>query len=95
MAFPEKESRQIMVDNQVYNWVASGNDGWIDLYIQSSDFDGQKLQVKFQYNDYAITPIIVKQVINFGLENNWKPLAKGKVLNLHHVDHIIKTDINE
>lgn len=54
MAIPTKGSRRISVDNQQYTWVASGNDGWIDLLICASTRSGQKLLASFGYHQTLI-----------------------------------------
>ncbi len=99
MSLPKKGLRKITVDNNNYCWKVSGNDGWIDLYIESQDVkNGQLLNAKFHYHhkpkntinesnpQFKISSGIVKQVIKLGLENAWQPLEQKSVLSLGHVD---------
>jgi hypothetical protein len=100
MALPKTGSRVITVEEYNYRWMASGNDGWIDLYVELDGEKGQRLMVKFDYhhkriqmNDsvslqqqFVVTPDIVRQTIIYGKKNGWKPSEKGKPLDLHHID---------
>ena len=84
-----------MSGNQ-YNWVASGNDGFIALIICDGEVKGQKLLVQLDYysrhevdgtvQGLSITPGVVEQVINYGLSQGWAPREKEKDLNLHSID---------
>jgi len=62
---------------------------------------GQKLFCQFDYhqdkvlnddgsislsNQFVVTPYIVRQVIEYGLQNGWTPLGKGSELKLWHLD---------
>lgn len=100
MALPKRGSRVIVVEASTYRWMAAGNDGWIDLYVELDGVKGQQLQVKFDYHhtllqmkdgvrlkqQFEVTPAIVRQAIMQGKKNGWKPNEKGKPLNLHHID---------
>ncbi|MFZ4796237.1 MAG: hypothetical protein ACOYMA_02015 [Bacteroidia bacterium] len=80
MAFPKKGTRKINIDGCDYSWIASGNDGWIDLIICLTNGTGQKLFAQFSYHSFkiptdtytkqqlSITPSIVRQVIEYGLK---------------------------
>jgi hypothetical protein len=104
MGLSKKGSRKISVDGINYLWIASGNDGWIDLIIGSSLGQGQKLFAQFNYNLFedpvslrlkqglSITPNIVRQVINYGLQFGWTPEEKVPDLNIGYLDN--KIDIN-
>ncbi len=108
MALPKKRSRLITVENQSYRWMVSGNDGWIDLYLELDDEKGKQLMAKFDYHhkeikmnngvslkqQFAVTPDIVRQTIIYEKKNGWKPSEKGKPLDLHHIDDKIKTKKN-
>ena len=105
MALPKKDSRKINVDGHQYSWIASGNDGWIDLIICSSKGPGQKLLAQFDYHSFhvvmenskllkqklSITPFIVRQVIKYGIESGWTPEKKNTELRLGFLDN--KVDI--
>lgn len=100
MSLPKKGSRIISVGGFNYRWMASGNDGWIDLYIEAEGLKGQSLKVKFDYHhneikksdgvslkqQFVITPDIVRQTIELGIKEGWKPQEIGKPLNLHYID---------
>jgi hypothetical protein len=101
MALPKKGSRTIRVGDSDYRWMASGNDGWIDLYIEAEGLKGQPLKVKFDYHhikiektdgislkqQFVVTPDIVRQTIELGKKEGWEPQKKGKPFDLHHIDN--------
>lgn len=102
--FSKKNKRKITVNNEVYYWTASGNDGWINLYIMTETPRAPKLICYFDYhhelvpkkegktscsNQFVITPYIVRQSIEYGLAKGWTPFEKGKNLNLGHIDDFI------
>lgn len=71
--------------------------------IESKDAkNGQLLNAKFNYHhkpkntisennlQFKISSRIVKQIIDFGLENGWKPMEQIAVLNLGHVDNEVE-----
>ena len=102
MSLPKKGLRTLMIDQTNYGWQVTGNDGWIDLYIESLEVkNGQLLNVKFDYyrkqgdlldennSQFKISSGIVKQVIYLGLANGWEPEKRIAVLNLGHVDRKI------
>jgi hypothetical protein len=89
MALNKKERRKIVVDDKEYFWIATGNDGWIDLCISSEIKGSPKLLTGFDYKypvdddiniayQFVITPYIVRQVIEYALSQGWKPFEKGK-----------------
>ena len=95
MALPKKRYRKISVNDKQYYWIASGNDGHIDLIIVSGETSFQKLFAQFDYKSdfisktvrqFVITPKIVRQVIIYGLKNGWVPEQKGTDLNLGFID---------
>jgi len=98
MGIPNKRSRRIVVDEQNYRYIITGNDGYIDLILESDEVDGQRLTVSFNYNPdevwgkqtAQITPSVVKQVINYGLKNEWTPTEKGKEIRVGYIDEKIK-----
>ena len=103
MSLPKKGLRKITVNQNNYGWKVTGNDGWIDLYIESQDMkNGQLLNAIFNYHHkpkntisennppFKIASGIVKQIIDLGLANGWKPLEQKPVLNLGHVDNKIE-----
>ena len=100
MTLPKKGSRIISIGDFQYRWMASGNDGWIDLYVELDGGQGQGLAAKFDYHhekyhfeksirlkqQFSLTPDIVKQTIELGKKLGWQPDEKGKALNLGHLD---------
>ena len=103
MALPKIGSRKINVDGFQYTWIASGNDGWIDLIVCSSKGQGQKLLAQFDYESFhlvteessalkqqfVITPVVVRQVIKYGLASGWTPEKRAPELRLGLLDHKI------
>lgn len=103
MAFPNKKKRRITVDDQMYYWVASGNDGHIDLRVMVDNQGGQALRCCFDYHQedhsppgsgghslvkqFVVTPHIVRQVIELALSRGWTPASGGGCLNLGPLDH--------
>tara|TARA_R110002050_G_scaffold110544_1_gene222885 strand:+ start:103 stop:426 length:324 start_codon:yes stop_codon:yes gene_type:complete len=93
MGIPKKGSRTIMIEGHEYRYVVSGNDGTIDLIVESNQSAGQKLIVSFDYTPKVygfnlshtnqMTPEIVRKTIIYSLRNNWKPISKNKVLRLN------------
>ncbi len=93
MGIPKKGSRKISVDGHNYKYVVSGNDGSIDLIIESNEIDGQRLIVSFDYqpsgtgfsqsHSNQITPETVRKTILYSLRNNWLPDSKRKILRIN------------
>ena len=100
MAFSKKKKRKIVVDEKVYYWSATGNDGWISLCIMTEIKGSSRINCKFEYhhlpiesqfgmisaNQFVITPYTVEQTILYALSIGWTPFEKGKDLNLNHID---------
>lgn len=105
MALPKKGSRNITVSDVAYRWMASGNDGWIDVYVELKNAKGPLLKAKFDYHTieitqedgsklkqrFAVTPEIVRQTIELGLQEGWEPL-NGKPIDLYHIDDRIELE---
>ena len=105
MAFNKKKKRTITVSNQKYFWCASGNDGFINLFIMIDSQGSQKLNCKFEYhqdriygidgscqltNQFIITPFIVRQVILYAIkEEKWEPCENTGMLDLGYLDEKI------
>ena len=106
MAFPKKGLRKINIDGHDYFWIASGNDGYIDLIICLANGIGQKLFANFDYHSFeiptenyskqrfSITPHIVRQVIEYGLKHGWTPEKKSADLRLGPLDEKIDIKLN-
>ena len=100
MAFSKKKKRKTVVNEKIYYWSATGNDGWISLCVMTETEGGQRLNCKFEYhhlpieskfgtilaNQFVITPYTIRQTILYALSIGWEPFSKGKDLNLHHID---------
>lgn len=94
MTLPRKGARSVTVDGQRYRWIASGNDGTIDVTIQVADGSGPMIHAYFTYagvwkprdsNSYsldrqgrAVTPEVVRSTIRWALEHDWDPHAAGR-----------------
>jgi len=97
MALPKKNSRIINVSNIEYSWVASGNDDIIHLIVCLKENSGQKLLAFFNYVNVVenniieiqITPSVVKQVIEYAINNGWDPNKKGKEFNIGIMNDLI------
>jgi hypothetical protein len=50
MAFAKKNKRKITVNNKIYYWSATGNDGWISLNIMPDIEEGSRLNCAFDYH---------------------------------------------
>ncbi|MAQ19862.1 MAG: hypothetical protein CMN30_34295 [Sandaracinus sp.] len=96
-AFSRKKRRRITVDGQGYHWVASGNDAWIDLRVMADVQPSQQLACMFDYHQgrFVVTPHIVRQVIEYGLTHEWKPLEPAPELWLGHLDGKIDLRLDE
>jgi hypothetical protein len=49
MAMPKKGSRKIQIGNDWFRWKVTGNDGWIDLYVEDAEVPGSLLRGRFDY----------------------------------------------
>lgn len=99
MSLPKKGSRIINVNGLEYRYIVSGNDGYIDLIIESNENQGQRLVASFDYNhkyipttdgmklkqQNSITPETVRKTIVYGLQNNWLPETKGQELRFNFI----------
>jgi len=54
MALPKKGIRKINVNEHIFAWSATGNDGFISLSIVSSEINGQLLTCNFDYHHKEI-----------------------------------------
>ncbi|MCB9766051.1 MAG: hypothetical protein H6739_40120 [Alphaproteobacteria bacterium] len=103
MAFPKKNRRRIIVDDQEYFWYVSGDDGWINLRVMVDVAGGQQLWCTFDYhqeevpcpgggvwltNQFVVTPYIVRQAIEYGLSQGWTPLSGGDDSDVLCLGHI-------
>jgi hypothetical protein len=105
MALPKKDRRKITVDGHPYFWIASGNDDFIHLIICSANVPGQKLLAQFNYHSFrfttgnlkqtlSITPFIVRQVIQYGINSGWTPEKRSSELWLGFLDNKIDLKLN-
>jgi hypothetical protein len=94
VTFSQKKRRKITVGDHDFFWVATGNDGYIDLCVSSEIKGSPKLLTAFDYHydaqssakQFVVTPFIVRQVIEHALQNGWKPFEKGRDLELPAAD---------
>lgn len=95
MSLPKNKIRNITVENVRYHWIASGNDGIINVIVCLEENSGQKLLASFAYNqkinnnnniETKITPLIIEKLIKYALNLGWIPNLKGKDLNLFIIE---------
>jgi hypothetical protein len=99
MALPKKGSRNIIVDDHSYRWIATKNDSAITLTVASSEFNGQTMLACFDLftkkldedRYFIITPYIVRQTILYGLKNGWEPLKPGGQVHLKNITEKLDT----
>lgn len=96
MSLPSKGLRKIEVKGVDYCWLAKGDDGYINLFIENSEQSGQLLSTAFSYHpgktpfapnpegkaQFVVTPSIVRKVIEHGLANGWTPNERKPVMDL-------------
>ncbi|MFK7999327.1 MAG: hypothetical protein AB8H86_07000 [Polyangiales bacterium] len=99
----KKKARRIVVNELEYFWVATGQNGTIDLFVERNVPSSPKLVCVFGYgNGYgnegvsgakqvAITPSVARRAIVRARELGWNPDAPGKDLRLKPDEH--KLDI--
>lgn len=95
----KKKARRIVVDDQEYFWVATGQNGTIDLFVERNVPSSPKLVCVFHYGNehvdgakqVAITPSVARRAILRARELGWNPDAPGKDLRLQPGEH--KLDI--
>lgn len=95
----KKKARRIVVDDQEYFWVATGQNGYLDLFVERNIPSSPKLTCVFDYGNenvagakqVAITPSVARRAIVRARELGWNPDAPGKDLRLQPGEH--KLDI--
>lgn len=84
MSIAKKGSRNITVDDQKYRYIITQrrNENEYDtiLTIQSENDGNQTCQLVTRGN--IITPGIIKNLINYALNNGWKPNQKGSMFTI-------------
>jgi hypothetical protein len=84
MAFPEKNTRTIIVDGVKYLWHLNHNfdlrNSWI--VVKREESNGQMLWIDPYCHDLLLTPNSVAQAIRFALNNDWNPDHKAHPLRL-------------
>lgn len=56
MAMPKKGSRSITVDGVKYRWVASGNDGYLELFVELFEKPASILRLWFGDYEHTLVP---------------------------------------
>ncbi|MBE9122714.1 hypothetical protein IQ269_18380 [Tychonema sp. LEGE 07199] len=82
MALPKKASRSITINGEKYRWLASGHDCGIDLCIELYENPAQRLMTGCSYDYQAITPVMVREIILYGLAQGYTPHKKGQIFCL-------------
>ncbi len=78
MGIATKGSSVITVHDAKYRWVVSGNDGFLDLVIETAEGHGQRLVIQLDYEMGQITPRFVRQLILTGLATGWTPSTRAR-----------------
>ncbi len=98
MSLP-RNKRKIIVDTQVYYWIAKGNYEIINLTIENSI--GNKLFAQFDYDTlngksnyfnfpFVVTPYVVREIILYALNRNYSNTQKSKELHLGNMSKEIR-----
>lgn len=95
----KKKARRIVVNELEYFWVATGQNGYLDLFVERNIPSSPKLTCVFDYHteqirgakQVAITPSVARRAIVRARELGWNPDAPGKDLRLKPDEH--KLDI--
>ncbi|TPN86275.1 hypothetical protein [Aquimarina algicola] len=115
MTLPKKGFRSITVNDTVYKYNVTGEDGGIRFIIGLPDINGQVLigyisyhsnyVLNFNKNGIAaswslyqrtiVTPKTIREVILYGLDNNWKPQEHLKQMFIHDLDDKINLQLKK
>ena len=81
MTIPKRNSRKIIINNEVFRWYLKNNrldDGWPHIAIQHSVISGQVILFDpFHHNLSGPSPRLIREVILFALEHGWTPTLNG------------------
>lgn len=83
MGLARKGSRGITVGGQNFRWVLSPDSGFMALVAELSETPGQRLEAQLPYatsaagDPRAVTPTIVRAVIELALFEGWQPQKRG------------------
>ncbi|PKL38389.1 MAG: hypothetical protein CVV44_10910 [Spirochaetae bacterium HGW-Spirochaetae-1] len=85
MTFPQKNTREIHVDDLLYLWHL--NDDWETrnswIVVARKDHEnGQMLFIDPYHHDILPTPEMVASAIRFSIGHGWDPLIKGQPVRL-------------
>lgn len=102
MAFPKKKSRKITVGGYPYYWICSRSGEYSEFrnnisVMAANSTNSKKLFANIDYASYGfdgfqsfpISPYIVKQVIELGIQKGYDPLHGNSDLNLGEVSDVI------
>lgn len=93
------------VDNEIYRWIISPNDGYLTFIAESWDFQGRKLEVyiksdinklwvKFpdieDLNMKIIKPKDASSIISQANKKGWNPREKGSPIVFDLIGEILK-----
>ncbi|MDH7447602.1 hypothetical protein [Aquimarina sp. 2201CG14-23] len=115
MTLPKKGFRSIIVNDTLYKYKITGEDGGIRLIIGLPDINGQVLIGWIDYHsNYVsnfntegiakswslfqrtiVTPKTIREVILYGLDNNWKPEENLKQMIVNHLDDKINVQLKK
>ncbi|MFK7809862.1 MAG: hypothetical protein AB8F74_18795 [Saprospiraceae bacterium] len=99
MALP-KRKRKIIIDDQIYYWIAKGKFDVINLTVENAI--GNRLFAKFNYDTlhknssyyafpFVVTPYVVRETILYGINKDYLSTKKGKAIDLGNMSEIIRS----
>jgi hypothetical protein len=102
MAFPKKKSRKILVHGNSYYWICSRGGEYTEFQnnisvIAADVTNSKKLFANMNYASYGfdglscfpISPYIIRQIIELGIQKGYDPLNGDSDLNLGEVSDAI------
>jgi len=115
MTLPKKGFRPITVNDTLYKYKVTGEDGGIRFIIGLPNINGQVLIGHISYHsNYVsnfneegiakswnlyqrtiVTPRTIREVILYGLDNNWKPEEQLKQMFIHDLDDKINLQLKK
>ena len=99
MAINKKHFRKINVNDVIYYWRVTPDQMFFRLLvIEDGDSNLSALTAYFSQFDFRdsletiITPSLVRQAIEYGLEHGWRPLSKEDNFRIGDADDCLKLD---
>lgn len=108
MALASRGTRRITVDGVQYRWVVAPDDGYMVLVVEPADGLGQRLEVRFGYDDVvrpagagsyhlvgqsrSISPGTVRAVLLTALGGGWQASRKGLAPYRVNAESLVRLD---